>query len=216
MVYLGDYFPFLDCFEQLKRAASTDEDAVRFAQSQQIGILESEGESLGGKQVDTGDASVETDARQIVDVPVATEQSAVSRAVDEICAGVESPPDDRFGRELQGELGDVVPVSSSVTSKAEAHVSRKTAGFGEIDTDDSSADESDRNSGDAPPEANSARGDDDGGSVHSSAVMLAMNWIIYWNNQVGCLAICYCPVNSFDASMQTRHFIYLCFLRAFR
>ena len=155
---------------------STDEVAVRFAQSQQIGILESEGESLGGKQVDTGDASVETDASQIVDVPVATEQSAVSRAVDEeICAGVESPPDDRLvvveeRREVQleGELGDVVPVSSSVTSKAEAHVSRKVAGFGEIDTDDSSGDESDRNSGDAPPEANSARGDDDAGSVHSS------------------------------------------------
>ena len=29
-------------------ADSTDEDAVRFAQSQQIGILESESESLGG------------------------------------------------------------------------------------------------------------------------------------------------------------------------
>ena len=156
-------------------ADSTDEDAVRFAQSQQIGILESEGESLGGKQVDTGDASVETEASQIVDVPGATEQSAVSRAVDEICAVVESPPDHRLvvveeRREVQleGELGDVVPVSSKVTSKTEAHVSRKVAGFGEIDTDDSSSDESDKNSGDAPPEDNSARCDDDAGSVRSS------------------------------------------------
>ena len=83
--------------------------------------MESEGESLGGKRVDTGDASVETEASQIVDVPGTTEQSAVSRAVDEVCAGVESPPDDRLvvveeRREIQfeGELGDVVPASSCV------------------------------------------------------------------------------------------------------
>ena len=131
--------------------------------------------SLGGKRVDTGDASVETEACQIVDVPGATEQSAVSRAVDETCAVVESPPDDRLvvveeGREVQleGDLGDVVPVGSNVTSEAEVHVSRRVAGFGEVDTDDSSGDESDRNSGDAPPEDSSARGDDDAGSVHSS------------------------------------------------
>ena len=99
----------------------------------------------------------------------------VSRAVGEICAVVESPPDDRLvvveeRREVQleGELGDVVPVGSNVTSEAEAHVSRKVAGFGEIDTDDSSGDESDQNSGDAPSKDNSARGDDDAGSVHSS------------------------------------------------
>ena len=70
--------------------------------------------------------------------------------------------------QLEGELGNVVPASSSVTSPAEAHVSRKVAGFGEIDTDDSSGDESGRNSGDAPPGDSSARGDDDAGSVHSS------------------------------------------------
>ena len=156
-------------------ADSTDEDAVRFAQSQQIGILESEGESLGGRRVDAGDASVETDACHIVDVPVAAEQSAVSRAVDEICAVVESPPDGRLvvveeGREVQleGDLGDVIPFDSNDTSKAEVRVSRRVAGFGEVDTDDSSGDESDRNSGDAPPEDSSARGDDDAGSVHSS------------------------------------------------
>ena len=47
-------------------------------------------------------------------------------------------------------------------------VSRKVAGLGEIDTDDSSGDESDRNSGVAPPGDSSARRDDDAGSVHSS------------------------------------------------
>ena len=58
-------FPFLDCFERIKMA---DEDAVPFAQSQQTGILESKGESLGGKQVNTGDAGMGTEASQIVDV----------------------------------------------------------------------------------------------------------------------------------------------------
>ena len=48
-------------------------------------------------------------------------------------------------------------------------VSRKVAGLGEIDTDDSSGDESDRNSGVAPPGDSSARRDDDAGSVHSSS-----------------------------------------------
>ena len=156
-------------------ADSTDEDAVRFAQSQQIGILESEGESLGGARVDTGDASVGTGVRQIVGVPGAAEQSAVSKTVNEICAVVESPPDGRLvvveeGREVQleGDLNDVVPFDSNVPSEAEVRVSRRVAGFGEVDTDDSSGDEIDRNSGDVPPEDSSALGDDDAGSVHSS------------------------------------------------
>ena len=72
--------------------------------------------------------------------------------------------------QLEGELGNVVPASSSVTSPAEAHVPRNIAGFGEIDTDDSSGDKSGRNSGDAPPGDSSARGDDDAGSVHSSGI----------------------------------------------
>ena len=129
-------------------ADSSDEDAIRFAQSQQIGILESEGESLGGKRVDTGDASVETDVRQIVDVLGAAEQSAVSRAVDEICAVGESPPDGRLvvveeGREVQleGDLGNVVPFASNVTSEAEVRVSRRVAGFGKVDTGGSFGDE---------------------------------------------------------------------------
>ena len=155
-------------------ADSTDEDAVRFAQSQQIGILESEGESLGGGQVNAGVASVEAVQVGVI-VPGTTEQSAVSRAIDEIFAGVEFPSDDRLviveersEVQMEGRLVDVVPPGSCVASTAEAHESRKIAGFGEIDTDDSSDGESDRNSGDAPPGDSSARGDDDAGSVHSS------------------------------------------------
>ena len=156
-------------------ADSTDEDVVRFAKSQQIGILESEGESLGGRQVDVGGVSVGAEASLTVDVPCATEQSAVSRAVDAICSGVELPPDDhlviveeRSEVQLEGELGDVATASCIVTSTADDPGSRKVAGFGEIDADDSSGDGSERNSGVVSPEDGSACDDDDAGSVHSS------------------------------------------------
>ena len=59
---------------------STDEDAVCFARSQRIGILKSEGESLGSRGVCVGAESVAED--EVRAGSVTMEEVAVNRVCD--------------------------------------------------------------------------------------------------------------------------------------
>ena len=95
MVYLGSYY--LGFFEQKKIADSADEDAVRFAQSQQIGILESDGKSLGGKQVKTGDESDESVEAEESRVDDATVEKSGNATMEKSAVIVEEGREVRLG-----------------------------------------------------------------------------------------------------------------------
>ena len=126
-------------------ADSTDKDAARFALSQEIGVIESEGESLARRGISVDDDGVSGEdggSLQIVESSAEVQQESAS---DDVTTPGDSRPD---GGDLQSPLN--------------------VAGFGEIDTGSSDDDDC---GGDAVGVSRGGAGypfDDDALSNHSS------------------------------------------------
>ena len=152
---------------------STDEDAVCFVRSQQIGKTESKGESLGSKGVCVGAENVEEGVDRAANITM--EERAVGRICDEMRAGGDSAiegcleiVEETSETQCEGVVGDVAEPSASDSPEHGSQPIRKVAGFGEVDTDDSADDNRSEGSGAASLDKDGTCSDDDALSVHSS------------------------------------------------
>ena len=129
-------------------ADSTDEDATRFALSRDIGVIESERESLRGRGV-----GVDSDGESEEGGEASEGQLQIVEGSDGVCQGGVSVD---TAAPVDGQLGEVSGAAP-----------RRAAGFGEIDTGDSDDDDSD-DAADAAQVGAVDASDDDDASIHSS------------------------------------------------